>query len=88
MGNRMNEPEIQQKLTETFREVFDDDSIVLRPDLTAKDIDGWDSLTHVRLMLSIERTLGIRFSSLEITGLKTVGDLMRLAALKTAAAAR
>jgi acyl carrier protein len=84
----MNEPEIQQKLTETFREVFDDDSIVLRPDLTAKDIDGWDSLTHVRLMLSIERTLGVHFPSHEITGLKTVGDLMRLAALKTAAAAK
>ena len=71
-------------LTEIFRDVFDDDTIVLRPELTAHDVKGWDSLTHLRLLLSIERKLHIKFSASEVGGLKSVGDLVALINSKTA----
>ena len=58
-------------ITDVFRDVFDDETLVIDPLTTAKDIDGWDSLTHVRLMLSIERKLKIRISSQEMGSLKT-----------------
>jgi acyl carrier protein len=72
------DPDVEARLTRVFRDVFDDDTIVLHPALTAKDIDGWDSLTHVRLLLTIERTLNIRISAHEMASLKSVGDLIRL----------
>ena len=71
-------------LTEIFRDVFDDDTIVLRPELTAHDVEGWDSLTHIRLLLSIERKLNVKFSASEVGGLKSVGDLVALINNKTA----
>jgi acyl carrier protein len=74
---------IYQKLTGVFHEVFDD-TIVIRPDLTAKEVDEWDSLTHIRLMLTVERTFGIRFSAAEIGHLNNVGDLVALINAKTA----
>jgi acyl carrier protein len=73
----------ERVLGEIFRDFFDDDSLVLRPDLTAQDIDGWDSLAHVRLLLAIERKRQIKFSASEVGGLKTVGDLVALIDRKT-----
>jgi acyl carrier protein len=70
------------KLTEIFRDVFDDDDIVLSPQLTASDIEGWDSLKHVRLVLSIERGFGVKFSASEVGHLKNVGDLANLVSKK------
>ncbi len=67
--------EIYHKLTEILHEVFDDDSIVAKPDLTAKDVEAWDSVSNVRLFVAIESELGIQFSNAEITQLKNVGDL-------------
>ena len=69
---------IYRKLTEIFREVFDDDSIVVRPELTAKDVDEWDSLSHIRLVLSVERAFGLKFSASEIGRLKNVGEFVDL----------
>jgi acyl carrier protein len=68
--------EIYQKLTEILHEVFDDDSIVATPDLTAQDVEAWDSVSNVRLFVAIESDLGIQFSNAEITQLKNVGDLV------------
>ena len=59
-----------------------DATIVIRPDLTAKEVDEWDSLNHVRLMLTVERTFGIKFSAAEIGKLKNVGDLVELISAK------
>jgi acyl carrier protein len=70
--------EIDQTLTEVFRDVFDDDTIVLRPDLSAKDVEGWDSLTHIRLLLTIERQFHIKFTVTEVGELKNVGGLTDL----------
>jgi acyl carrier protein len=69
---------VYAKLTGVFHDVFDDDEIVLTPQLSATDVDGWDSLKHVRLLLTIERTFKIKFSVSEIGRLKNVGDLATL----------
>jgi acyl carrier protein len=74
----MNETHIYARLTEIFQDVLDDDSISLTPELTAKDVDGWDSLTHIRLMLTVERAFKTKFSTSEIGKLNNVGDLVAL----------
>ncbi len=74
----MDEPQIYAELAKTFEDVFDDDSIKLIPELTAKDVDGWDSLTHIRLMLSVEKAFKVKFTTSEIGNLKNVGDLVAL----------
>jgi acyl carrier protein len=70
------------KMTEIFHDVFDDDDIVLSPQLTANDVDGWDSLKHVRLILSIEKGFGVKFAASEVGHLNNVGDLANLIAAK------
>ena len=71
--------DIKEKLEPVFRSVFGDDDIELRPEMTAEDIDGWDSLTHINLVIAIEKALSIKFSTRDISTLKedgkTIGDL-------------
>ena len=74
----MDEPEIYQRLTKIFQEMFDEDSIELTPKLSADDVDGWDSLTHIRLILTIEKAFKVKFSTSEIGKLENVGDLVAL----------
>jgi acyl carrier protein len=74
----MTDDSVESRLTRVFRDVFDDDTLVIYPAMTAKDVDGWDSLTHVRLMLTVERKLNVRISAHEMASLKSVGDLIRL----------
>jgi acyl carrier protein len=66
------------RLTAVFRQVFDDDQIVIRPETTAADIEGWDSINHVNLVLAVEREFRLRLSSSAVAGLKNVGELARL----------
>ena len=61
-----------------FREVLDDDQIVLSETTQACDIEGWDSMMHVTLMMRVERVFGVRFRASDISGLKNVGDLVAL----------
>ena len=74
--------EIYPKLTEILRDVFGDDTLVASPALTAKDVPGWDSLRNIRLMLTIEKAYGVRFSASEIGKLQNVADLVRLVQTK------
>jgi len=74
----MDEPQIYAGLARVFEDVFDDDSINVTPELSAKDVDGWDSLTHIRLILSVEKAFKIKFTTSEIGNLKNVGDLAAL----------
>ncbi|MFG0250564.1 MAG: acyl carrier protein [Phycisphaeraceae bacterium JB051] len=74
------------KVTEVFCDVFDDDEIELEADTTAEDVDAWDSLMHVTLMLNLEKAFGIRFASSEVAGLKNIGELVALIDTKTAVA--
>ncbi len=74
----MDEQEIYGRLTKIFEDVFDEDSIEVTPGLSAKDVDGWDSLTHIRLLLTVEKAFKVKFSTSEIGKLENVGDLVKL----------
>lgn len=63
------------KLEEVFQEVFGDDGIRLSPETTADDIEGWDSLSHVNLMIAVELEFGIEFKQREIVSFANVGEL-------------
>ena len=76
--------DVLQELTPIFREVFDDDSIVLTRATTANDVDAWDSLTHMNMIMAVEMHFGIRFALAELPGLKNVGDLTDLVEKKLA----
>jgi acyl carrier protein len=69
--------EIYNGLQEVFDEVFMQ-KVLVKPELTAKDVDEWDSLQHVSLVLSIEQKFKIRFRVGEVEGTKNVGDLAAL----------
>lgn len=69
--------DITERLTKVFRKVFDDESIELSPEMTANDVDGWDSLSHINLLIAIELEFGIEFKQNEIQSFANVGELMR-----------
>jgi acyl carrier protein len=68
--------ELLDRLNEIFCEVFDDDDIKITPEMTANDVDGWDSLSHVNLIVTIESKFNIRFNQKELLTFKNVGDLL------------
>jgi acyl carrier protein len=70
--------EIYSKFTTIFRDVFDDETLVVDPSLTAKDVPGWDSLRNIRLILTVEKAYEIRLTASEIGKLQNVADLARL----------
>jgi len=72
----MNRAEIKNKINEIFRDVFNDDSIVLTDSTTAEDIEDWDSLTHITLINEIEETFSYNFSMKEVVGMKDVGEML------------
>lgn len=74
----MENAEIYKQLNEIFVDVFDDDSLVLKPEITADDVDGWDSLSHIRLVISVEKAFGLKFSASEVGKLKNVGEFVDL----------
>ncbi len=77
-------PEIIERLTQIFRNVLDNDDLVITPATKAEDVDGWDSLAHIHLVVSIEKALGMRFSAEEVSSLENVGDLVALIIKKQA----
>ena len=74
----MNEAQILEALTQVFRDVFDDDDIVLTSATPAQDIEGWDSQAHVNLIVAAEMRFGIRFRTAELESLHDVGQFARL----------
>jgi acyl carrier protein len=72
------------ELTPIFHEVFDDDSIIISRQTTANDIDAWDSLSHMNMVMAVEVKFGIRFALGELQSLKNVGDLIDLTEKKLA----
>jgi acyl carrier protein len=83
----MNEEAIYDALNGIFREVFDDDTIVLTPETTAQDIIGWDSTAMITLVVATEMRIGIRFRTAEIETLESVGQFAELIASKCKAVA-
>lgn len=74
--------EIYTELTEILRDVFDDDDLVATPELSAVQVEGWDSLANVRLFLAIEGAFGIRFSTGEISSIESLGEMVETIAAK------
>ena len=62
--------ELRDRIQEIFRDIFEDDDLVLRDSMTAHDLEGWDSLAHINLIIAVESELGIRFATAEISALK------------------
>jgi acyl carrier protein len=79
--------ELQSELQDIFRCVFEDDELTISEATTAADIDGWDSMAHINLLIAIERRFGVKFSTSEIASLgnrgQNVGSMLRLLATKT-----
>ena len=69
---------IYDRLTEIFQDVFDNDEVVATAELTAQDVDEWDSLSHIRVIVAIENDFQIRFSASEVSNLKNVGEIVSL----------
>jgi acyl carrier protein len=65
-------------LNGVFRQVFDDDTLVVTRNTTANDIEEWDSLTHMNLVMAVEQRFSIRFALGELQGLRHVGDMVDL----------
>ncbi|MCQ4315822.1 acyl carrier protein [Stutzerimonas zhaodongensis] len=78
----MTEADALKELTAVFHDVFDDDSIVLSPEMTANDIDGWDSQTHVMLTVAAEQRFGIKFKTAELESLRNVGHFAQVISAK------
>ena len=74
----MNDEEILKRLAFLIRDLLELDDLSLTRMTTANDVEGWDSLAHVRIVVAAEQEFGVRFSTGEITSLKTVGDLVDL----------
>lgn len=78
----MEKTEILLKVQDIFRDLLDDESIVLIAETSANDVEGWDSLTHIQLIVAIEKSFKVKFSSREILSWKNVGEMIDCIALK------
>jgi acyl carrier protein len=72
----MTREEGAERLCEVMRDVFDVDDLEYRDSLKADDVEGWDSLSHIRFLIAVEKEFGFRFNSGEIDGLKNVGEVL------------
>ncbi len=73
-----------QAINQIFIDVLDEDSIVVTPETTAQDIEEWDSLNHIHLVVAIEKHFKVRFSTQEINKWKNVGDMCQSIVEKSA----
>jgi acyl carrier protein len=80
----MQQQDIYSQLTAIFRDLFDDDALVLRPGLTAADVPEWDSFNHINLIVAVESKFGIKFQTAELESMQTVGHLADLIQAKLA----
>ena len=80
----MQNEALLEQVQEIFRDVLDDEEIVLQDISTAEDVEEWDSLTHIQLIVAIEKHFKIKFTSKEILSWKNVGELVDCLASKLA----
>jgi acyl carrier protein len=74
---------IWETCSRIFRETFGDDGLSIGPETTASDIEGWDSLTHIQLLVTLERAFGMRFNTGEVAGLANVGEMVSVICQRT-----
>ena len=72
----MTREEVFERLNKIFQDIFDDENIVVNDSTTANDIDGWDSLEQVNLIVEIENEFGIKFNIKQVDEMKNVGDMV------------
>ena len=72
----MERSQILKEVNEIFIELLEDEGIVLDETTTAADVDGWDSLTHIQLVVAIEKHFKLRFTAMEIQGWQNVGEMV------------
>ena len=73
----------KEKLYKIFEKVFDNKNIIFEPHMTANDVEGWDSMSHLNLITTVEKEFGIKISGSEVMRLKNIGDLLNLVNAKT-----
>jgi acyl carrier protein len=83
-GNMMTDAEIYDELNVVFRQVLEDDTIELTPATTAEDVEGWDSMNHIFIVVELEKRFGVKFQAAEMEELKNVGELATLVEQKLA----
>jgi len=79
----MEKETVKRRLNVVFQDVFDESSLEIKDDMTAADVEGWDSISHINLIVAVEKEFRIRLTTAEVRGLNNVGDFIALIALKT-----
>ncbi len=74
----MSKEEIFERLNKVFRDVFDDESITVTENTTSSDIEDWDSLEHINLIVAVENEFKIKFNMGEVTTMKNVGEMANI----------
>ena len=74
---------IKEKLETIFRDVFDDEEIEIYEEMTADDVEDWDSLIHIQLIVAVEKAFSVKFQTAEVISLNNVGEFMELLKEKT-----
>lgn len=72
----MNRKEVSSQVQDIFRDVLDDEKLILSDETTANDVEDWDSLSHIQLVVAIEKQFNMKFSAKEILSWKNVGDMV------------
>ena len=83
IARKANKKNIKEKLQSVFVDVFDDEDLRISNSTNSDDIEEWDSLNHIALVLSIEKCFNIRFITGEVLSLKDVGEMIQLLEEKT-----
>ena len=83
----MKKEEISGNLKSVFQKVFEENDIAISREMTAQDIENWDSLHHIQLISEVERAFGVKFKLREVLSMKNVGDLIDLIQAKQGAPA-
>lgn len=72
----MNRNDAAARLTNVFRDVFDDDSLTINDNTTSADVEDWDSIEHINLVAAVEAEFGMKFRMREVSGMKNVGEML------------
>ncbi len=80
----MQNNEIVSRLTPIFRDVFNDDALIVSEGMTAADVPTWDSLSNINMIIAVEKSFGVKFTIKDVRSLKNVGELLELIKKKAA----
>ena len=69
---------MKEKLQEIFRDIFDDEGLIISEEMSAADIEDWDSLAQINLIIAIEQEFKVKFNLEEISQLKNIGEMINL----------